>query len=71
MILVDEETLRKSDDARMPTKGIGGHYFATVEVFHYLHCLDITRKYIWRDQYQHIDTFKSPPDIVWEHIGRT
>lgn len=26
-------------------------YIATVEVFHHLHCLNIVRQYVWRDEY--------------------
>lgn len=70
MILVDNRTLHNYDDSVQPTKGINEHYFATVEVFHHLHCLDITRKFIWRDHYQHIDTFQNPPEIVWKHVGK-
>lgn len=69
MVLVDEETLQRFDPTTKLTKGTGDHYYATVEVFHQLHCLDITRKFIWRDNYQHIDTFQDPPEIVIEHIG--
>ena len=58
------------DETRKPTKGTKGHYFATVEVYHQLHCLDITRKYIWRDYYQDVDTFQAPPDMVWEHVSK-
>lgn len=57
MILADHETLQRFDPTIKPTKGIDGHYYATVESFHQLHCLDITRKYIWRDHCGHIDTF--------------
>ncbi|KAI1128592.1 hypothetical protein F5Y10DRAFT_291866 [Nemania abortiva] len=68
MILVDHTTLQTYDATGKPTKGVDNHYYATVEVFHHLHCLDITRKFIWRDHYQHVDTFQDPPDMVWEHV---
>ncbi|KAJ8129037.1 hypothetical protein O1611_g4596 [Lasiodiplodia mahajangana] len=68
MILVDNETLQVFDPTSKPTKSIDGHYYATVEVYHQLHCLDITRKFIWRDHYQHVDTFQDPPEMVWEHV---
>ncbi|KAI1121060.1 hypothetical protein F5Y10DRAFT_257088 [Nemania abortiva] len=68
MILVDNETLHAFDPTSKPTKSIEGHYYATVEVYHQLHCLDITRKFIWRDHYQHVDTFQDPPEMVWEHV---
>lgn len=58
------------NETKKPTKGTNGHYFATVEVYHQLHCLDITRKYIWRDYYQDVDTFQDPPEMVWEHVGK-
>jgi hypothetical protein len=70
MILVDYRTLQTFDATTKPTKGTGNHYYATVEVFHHLHCLDITRKFIWRDRYQHIDTFRDPPEVVWKHVGK-
>ncbi|TAQ83482.1 hypothetical protein B7494_g8197 [Chlorociboria aeruginascens] len=68
MILADNLTLQAFDPSAQPTKGFDKHYFATVEVFHHLHCLDITRKFIWRDHYQHVDTFQNPPEIVWKHV---
>ncbi|KAL8296282.1 hypothetical protein RB597_005629 [Gaeumannomyces tritici] len=68
MILADKETLRRFDPTTKPTKGTRGHYYATVEMFHQLHCLDITRKYIWRDDYKNVDTFQNPPEIVLEHV---
>ncbi|KAJ3571375.1 hypothetical protein NPX13_g5403 [Xylaria arbuscula] len=68
MILVNNETLQAFDPTSKPTKGIDGYYYATVEVYHQLHCLDITRKFIFRDQYQHVNTFQDPPDMVWEHV---
>ncbi|KAG4257534.1 hypothetical protein FPRO03_13907 [Fusarium proliferatum] len=70
MILVDRNTRHVFDASTEPTKGVGNHYYATVEIFHQLHCLDITRKFIWRENYQHVDTFQNPPDIVWKHVGR-
>ncbi|KAF4634746.1 hypothetical protein G7Y89_g3357 [Cudoniella acicularis] len=68
MILVDRHTLKSFDPTTKPSKGINDHYYATVEVYHQLHCLDITRKFIWRDHYQHVDTFQDPPEMVWEHV---
>ncbi|KAI0439382.1 hypothetical protein F4803DRAFT_564584 [Xylaria telfairii] len=68
MILADYETLQAFDATETPIKGVNGHYYATIEVFHQLHCLDIIRKFIWRDYYAHIDTFQDPPEAVWEHI---
>jgi hypothetical protein len=71
MILADNKTLQRFGSTMMPTKGVDGHYYATVEVFHQLHCLDITRKFIWRDHYQDVDTFQNPPEIVWKHVGKS
>jgi len=41
MILADNRTLQAFDASVQPTKGFDEQYFATVEVFHYLHCLDL------------------------------
>jgi hypothetical protein len=71
MILANEKILQSFDLTSKPSKGINGHYYATVEVFHQLHCLDITRKFIWRNRYGHIDTFQDPPEMVWEHVGES
>lgn len=68
MILVDHETSQSFDPTPKPSKGINDHYYATVKVYHQLHCLDITRKFIWWDHYQHVDTFQDPPEMVWEHV---
>lgn len=70
MVLADYRTLQAMDPTAEPTKGVDGHYFGTVEIFHHLHCLDITRKFIWQEHYQHVDTFQNPPEIVWEHVGK-
>ena len=70
MLLASPRVLEAFDKNTKPTKGKDGHYYATVEVFHQLHCLDITRKFIWRDHYSHVDTFQDPPDMVWEHVGK-
>ncbi|KAK0637156.1 hypothetical protein B0T17DRAFT_520776 [Bombardia bombarda] len=70
MIMVNRETLQSFDPTPKPSKKKDGHYYATVEVYHQLHCLDITRKFIWRDHYQHVDTFMDPPEMVWEHVGK-
>jgi hypothetical protein len=51
MILVDYRTLQAFDATTKLTKGVDDYYYATVEVFHHLYCLDITRKFIWRDHY--------------------
>lgn len=69
MIMVNKETLASFDPVTKPSKGTNDHYYATVEVFHQLHCLDITRKFIWRNHYGHVDTFQDPPEMVWEHVG--
>ncbi|KAK4187191.1 hypothetical protein QBC35DRAFT_385399 [Podospora australis] len=68
MILVNKETLEAYDPTSKPSKSKSGHYYATVEVYHQLHCLDITREFIWRDHYQHVDTFQDPPEMVWERV---
>lgn len=70
MILVNQSTLQSFDPTSKPSKGTNGHYYATVEVFHQLHCLDIIRKFIWRNNYGHVDTFQDPPEMVWEHVGK-
>jgi hypothetical protein len=70
IILADYRTLQAFDAMTEPTKGVDDHYYATVEVFHHLHCLDITRKFIWRDCYQHVDTFQNPPEVMWKHVGK-
>lgn len=71
MILVNQEILQSFDPTSKLSKGVDNHYYATVEIYHQLHCLDITRKFIWRDYYGHVDTFQDPPDMIWEHVGRS
>ena len=71
MILVNHETLQSFDPTSKLSKGINDHYYATVEIYHQLHCLDITRKFIWRDYYGHVDIFQDPPDMIREHVGRS
>ena len=66
---MDYQTLQSFNPTSKSSKGMNSHYYATVEVYHQFHYLDITRKFIWRDYYQYIDTFQDPPEMVWEHVG--
>ncbi|KAK4641836.1 hypothetical protein QC761_504318 [Podospora bellae-mahoneyi] len=71
MILVNNETLQAFDPTSKPTKSANGHYYAPVEVFSSAPLLEyITRKFIWRNHYQHVDTFQDPLEITWEHVDR-
>ena len=50
---MNHETLQSFNPTSKPSKGINDHYYATVEIYHQLHCLDISRKLIRRDNYGH------------------
>ena len=71
MILVNHEILQSFDPTSKLSKDVDNHYYATVEIYHQLHCLNITRKFIWRDHYEHVDTFQDSSDMIWEHVDRS
>ncbi|KDR76723.1 hypothetical protein GALMADRAFT_33089, partial [Galerina marginata CBS 339.88] len=47
----------------------GGGYAAALEVSHQLHCLDLLRKYSYREYYEKFDkAFLAPPDFFRLHL---
>ncbi|KAL9597002.1 MAG: hypothetical protein Q9219_005428 [cf. Caloplaca sp. 3 TL-2023] len=47
----------------------GGQLFATLEVFHQLHCLNFIREYTHKDYYEsRSPSFTDPPSIVRTHV---
>ncbi|KAL8660536.1 MAG: hypothetical protein Q9202_006459 [Teloschistes flavicans] len=47
----------------------GGQMFATLEVFHQLHCLNLIREYTYKDYYEsRSPSFTDPPEMVRTHV---
>jgi len=70
MILIDEPGMVAIHQPSETAKGVNGSYYALVEVYHELHCLNLVRKYIWRDDYSEDISFQGPESQVLEHVGQ-
>ncbi|KAL1840111.1 hypothetical protein VTK73DRAFT_3844 [Phialemonium thermophilum] len=46
----------------------GDSYVALVEVFHYMHCIDFIRKYVFREHYPNWVTLDGAPEAVLGHV---
>ncbi|KAF2224861.1 hypothetical protein BDZ85DRAFT_185069, partial [Elsinoe ampelina] len=64
MILIDAETMNRLEQQTSNAKGRNGKYYAMVEVFHQLHCLNMLRKSTRREYYQKDSALGDA-----EHIG--
>jgi len=51
-------------------KRYGDKYFAYIDVFHQLHCLDLVRKYIFRDYYHSYIAFQDTEEQIFFHVGK-
>lgn len=70
MILIDEAGMEAIGQSTDTAKGFNGSYYALVEVYHELHCLNLIRKYIWRDEYQEDISFRAMQDQdILGHVG--
>jgi hypothetical protein len=70
MILIDEAGMAAIHQPSENAKRVNGSYYALVEVYHELHCLNLVRKYIWRDDYSEDISFQGPESQVLEHVGQ-
>lgn len=75
LILVDEQDLQnigeRTDNAHGVVTANGEKkYFAMVGVAHQLHCVDLIRKYIWRDHYPDYLAFQDEESTIHEHVGK-
>ncbi|PMD49121.1 uncharacterized protein K444DRAFT_549821, partial [Hyaloscypha bicolor E] len=48
----------------------GGGVVGFLEVFHVIHCLDMVRQFIYRDEYDYSANplFDAPDHVVWRHV---
>lgn len=69
LILIDEEAMMSLKQPTHNAKKLGDKYFAYVDVFHQLHCLDLVRKYTFRDHYPDFMAFQDSEDIIFNHVG--
>ncbi|RYC60359.1 hypothetical protein CHU98_g5851 [Xylaria longipes] len=68
MILIDELSMMAINQSLKTAKGINRGYYAMVEVYHELHCLNLIRKFIWRDEYSEDMAFQGTKDEVMNHV---
>jgi len=67
--MLNETGVRALDQPVNEAVNIEGHYFALLEYYHQMHCLDIIRRYIWRDRYPDFRVFQASDDDLFWHIG--
>ncbi|PLB55081.1 hypothetical protein P170DRAFT_432620 [Aspergillus steynii IBT 23096] len=68
LILIDEQSMDALKEPKENATKLGDKYFAVVEVFHQLHCVDLIRKYIHRDNYPDYMAFQDPESTVLAHV---
>lgn len=70
MILIDKEGMAAIHQSSDNAKGVNGSYYALIEVYHQLHCLNLIRKYLWRSYYSEDISFqRTGASQIWEHVG--
>jgi hypothetical protein len=71
MILLDDAGMAAINHPTRDAKGFNGSFFALVEVYHELHCLNLVRKYVRRDEYSHDVSFQGTmEEDILSHVGR-
>lgn len=69
MILISEEDMKRLEEPTENAFGHNGKYFAIVDGFHQLHCVDLLRKYIYRENYPDYIAFHGSTSMVSWHVG--
>jgi hypothetical protein len=67
--LIDEDAMNALGQPTHNAKKYGDKYFAYIDVFHQLHCLDLVRKYIFRDHYPSYIAFQDTDERILYHVG--
>ena len=70
MILIDEAGMEAIRQPIENAKQVNGKYYGLIEVYHQLHCLNLVRKYIWRDHYSEDISFQEIESQVFEHVSQ-
>ncbi|KAF9882665.1 hypothetical protein FE257_005659, partial [Aspergillus nanangensis] len=68
LILIDEQEMKALGESTHQAAKVGTKYFAVVEVFHQLHCVDLIRKYIHRDDYRDYMAFQDDEETILAHV---
>lgn len=68
-MLVDEQDLLDIGESIENATMFKDKYFAMVGVFHQLHCVDLIRKYLFREYYPTYSAFEDSEATVLEHVG--
>ncbi|CEJ81373.1 hypothetical protein VHEMI01504 [[Torrubiella] hemipterigena] len=68
LILITEDEMKRINQPIENAYGHDGKYFAFVEVFHQLHCLNLVRKFIHRESYPDYTSFHDDPGMVDYHV---
>lgn len=69
LVLVDKDAMNALGQPIHNAKRYGDKYFAYIDVFHQLHCLDLVRKYIFRDYYPSYIAFQDTEERILFHVG--
>ncbi|KAE8332388.1 hypothetical protein BDV39DRAFT_200012 [Aspergillus sergii] len=68
LILIDGHEMDALGEPKENATKLGNRYFALVEVFHQLHCVELVRKFVHRDDYPDEMAFEDPEADILEHI---
>ncbi|KAK0122265.1 hypothetical protein ONS95_010515 [Cadophora gregata] len=68
LVLIDEDAMNALGQPTHNAKRYGDKYFAYIDVFHQLHCLDLVRKYIFRGYYPSYIAFQDTEERILFHV---
>lgn len=71
MILITEEDMNRINESTQNAYKLNGKYFALVAAFHQLHCVDLLRKYIYRESYLEYIAFHDSESMISNHVGES
>lgn len=69
MILITEGDMKRLNEPTQNAYAHNGKYFALVDGFHQLHCVDLVRKYIYGESYPECIAFDDSERTISYHVG--
>lgn len=67
--MITEQDMKRLNEPTQNAYAYNGKYFALVDGFHQLHCVDLVRKYIYRDSYPEYTAFHDTEKTISYHVG--
>jgi hypothetical protein len=71
LILLSEEEMGRLGHTVEGAARQGKSYIALVEVFHQIHCVDMIRKFIFREHYPDWNALQGPSQGILDHVGKS